>query len=298
MKLLRLSREDWQRRRAAHAVRVGPWVSDRVERMKRAQKHPVYDFLFEYYAFRPAYLARWSPGFDVLLEGCSLAEADWPQWAEETPEGIVYPVERFPAHRQEYLEWAIRFLTETGAREPFYGCFGLHEWAMVYQETQVRHGRVPLRLSRAATDEVVEEGVLRCSHYDAFRFFTPAAVPRNRWPLQRETSTEHDQPACLHVNMDLYKFGFVLAPMIPAELVATAFELARRTRILDMRASPYDLRDFGFDPIPIETREGREIYVQQQREIAQQAQPIRTALAVAYQQLYAARFTTPVVTAS
>jgi hypothetical protein len=253
--------------------------------MKRSQKHPVYDFLFEYYAFRPAYLFRWSPGADVLLEDCNLTEADWPQWAEACENGVIYPSSKLPEHRQEYLEWAINYLQQTGQREPFYGCFGLHEWAMVYQETNVRHNRVPLRLSREATDQVVEEGILRCSHYDAFRFFTPAAVPRNRLQLQRETSSQHDQPACLHVTMDLYKFCFVLAPLIQAELVADAFELARQTRILDMRASPYDLRALGFVPIPIETREGREEYVHNQRELVGKAQPIRARVLAVYESL-------------
>jgi hypothetical protein len=283
--ILRLSRTEWAERRIAHRERLRVWADDRVERMKRSQKHPVYDFLFEYYAYRPAYLLRWSPGADVLLEDCTAQEADWPQWLESCENGVIYPSRLFPEHRIEYLQWAVNYLRQTGSREPFFGCFGLHEWAMVYQETNIRHGRVPLRLSREVTDAVVDEGVLRCSHYDAFRFFTPAAVPKNRFHLERETSTQHDQPACLHVNMDLYKFGFVLAPLIPAELIADAFELARQTRELDMRASPYDLAALGFPPIRIETREGREEYVHFQREIMQKAKPIRASILAAYESL-------------
>ena len=35
-------------------------------------KHPVHDFLFTYYSFRPAQLRRWSPGYGVVL-----ADARW-----------------------------------------------------------------------------------------------------------------------------------------------------------------------------------------------------------------------------
>jgi len=50
----------------------------------------------------------------------------------------------------------------------------------------------------------------------------------------------------------------VIAPFSTSEVVADAFELALTTRVLDIRASPYDLRGLGFKPIPIETRVGRE----------------------------------------
>ena len=45
-----------------------------------------------------------------------------------------------------------------------------------------------------------------------------------------------------------------------------------------MRASPYDLRRFGFDPIRIEEPSGRAEYVRCQGEIAARAAPLRLAL--------------------
>jgi hypothetical protein len=48
-----------------------------------------------------------------------------------------------------------------------------------------------------------------------------------------------------------------------------------------MRASPYDLAHLGYDPIPIETPEGRQTYEQAQRALAEKALPIRQALAQA-----------------
>lgn len=275
--LPRLAEFDWRSRREAHRQRVGPLAEDRVARSGR--KHPVYDFLFEYYSYRPAHLVRWSPGVSVVLEGATIADAEWPHLFRECDGGIVLRADDFPEKRRSYLHWAIDYLHATGDREPQFGCFGLHEWAMVYRTTDVRHARVPLRI---AAEEVVESMPLRCTHYDAFRFFTPAAVPRNRVQLSREVTTDHDQPGCVHVTMDLYKFAYKLAPWVTSEVVAEAFELAAAARELDMRASPYDLSEFGFSPIRIETKEGREEYVREQRELTRRAEPVRARVLAGY----------------
>jgi hypothetical protein len=276
----RASAEDWPARRAAHRGRVGPLAADRVSRSGR--KHPVYDFLFEYYSYRPAHLLRWSPGVNVVLGGATLADCDWPHLFVEVNGGVVLPAESFPEKRRPYLNWAIEYLQTTGVREPQFGCFGLHEWAMVYRTGDVRHTRVPLRI---AAEPVVESMPLRCTHYDAFRFFTPAAVPRNRVQLNRQITTDHDQPGCVHVTMDLYKFAYKLAPWVPGELVAEAFELAAAARELDMRASPYDLTEFGFAPIRIETKDGREEYMTLQRDLTRRAGPVRAEVLAAYRRV-------------
>jgi hypothetical protein len=257
--------------------------------MARHEKHPVYDFLFEYYSFRPAHLLRWTPGFDVPLVGATRADIAWSEFVP-TDGGLLLPAEAFPGPRASYLAWAVGYLEAVLVREPSFACMGLHEWAMVYRDPAVRHPYVPLRLLRAEIDAVVASQALRCTHYDAFRFFTPAAVPLNRWELTRATSAEHDQPGCVHANMDLYRFAYKIAPFCPSDLVADAFELARGAREVDMRASPYDLRGFGFLPIAIETRAGREEYVEHQRRLAAQAHPIRERVLGVYRRLRAARF--------
>jgi hypothetical protein len=64
----------------------------------------------------------------------------------------------------------------------------------------------PTAAGRRGTDTVVEAevaGPLRCSHFDAFRFFTPEAVPRNAGSPSRATQQDWEQPGCLHANMDL-----------------------------------------------------------------------------------------------
>ena len=64
-----LAPADWLARRAAHEQRVRAWTDPHQVRAARGEKHPVYDFLFSYYAFRPAWLRRWHPGPDVILAG-------------------------------------------------------------------------------------------------------------------------------------------------------------------------------------------------------------------------------------
>ena len=275
---------EWRQRRAEHVARLRPWVDERVRRAERGVKHPVWDFLFEYYSLRPGHLLRWSPGVAVTLEGATGADVDWPQFAP-TADGMTVPAGSFPAHRAGYLEWAVAYLDVAAGREPQFGCFGLHEWAMVYQTRDVRH-RIPLRLSATDTDAVVEGSALRCTHYDAFRFFTPPAMPLNRTALTRPDAIDHDQPGCVHANMDLYKFAYKLAPFVSAEVTAEAFLLAIRARELDMRASPYDLRSYGFEPIRIETRDGREEYVRRQREVADAAIPVRDKLRAEYRRVW------------
>jgi hypothetical protein len=146
-------------------------------------------------------------------------------------------------------------------------CFGLHEWAMLYDKAPAgscdscgsnnaaaaasegapegasRHQRLPLRLSQAALNQLVESRApLKCTHFDAFRFFTADAVPLNELAaLSRATQGQHEQPGCVHASMDLFKFAMKLVPWVDSSLVGDILELAVAARTLDMRASPYDL---------------------------------------------------------
>lgn len=278
----RKTRDDWQQERSAHRLRTERWARDRVERSLRGQKHPVYDFLFEYYVFRAAHLQRYSPGLGVLLEEADTRSVDWPQCFTFCPEGAIIEPAGFSIRRLPMVRWCIQLLTVTLERPPVFHCFGLHEWAMVYQSSEVRHGQVPLRLHRDELSRFVESQNLCCTHFDAFRFFTPQAAPRNRIQLNRYSQLEHDQPGCIHANMDLYKWAFTLAPFTSSELIADAFEMAWAAREIDMRASPYDLQHLGFSPIPIETKAGREEYINWQRKLHERSQPIRERLLNTY----------------
>lgn len=279
-KILRLQEPEWRARRAAHEMRVRLWTDPHQERAARGEKHPVYDFLFSYYAFRPAWLRRWHPGPDVVLEGEGARE--FLRWEEyrETDGGVRVDGTALPERRQEFVRWLRELLEAMRERPAFFGCFGLHEWAMVYRQTpeQVRHNAYPLRFSPAELARIVEGSAVCCSHFDAYRFFTNPARPLNRAALTRETTLRHEQRGCLHANMDLYKWAFKLAPFTPSELIADCFELARDIREVDMRASPYDLRALGFDPIAIETPAGRAEYERRQREFSARGEPLRERL--------------------
>jgi hypothetical protein len=85
--------------------------------------------------------------------------------------------------------------------------------------------------------------------------------------------------------MDLYKFAHKIAPWCPSELVADTFLLAADARAIDMRASPYDLSEYGFQAIEIETAYGRSEYITEQRALSERAAPLRRDLINVYSEL-------------
>lgn len=78
--------------------------------------------------------------------------------------------------------------------------------------------------------------------------------------------------------MDLYKWSYKLGPLVDSEIVLDCLDLAARAREVDMRASPYDLSEYGYPPIRVEEPSGRAEYVRCQSELAQRAAPLRAAL--------------------
>jgi hypothetical protein len=78
--------------------------------------------------------------------------------------------------------------------------------------------------------------------------------------------------------MDLYKWCYKLSPLIDSELLLDCLELAAAAREIDMRASPYDLRGYGYAPIAVEHASGRAEYVRCQKAIAARAAPLRATL--------------------
>jgi hypothetical protein len=183
----------------------------------------------------------------------------------------------FLADRGDTVRFVHRLLTAIARRPAFTGCFGLHEWAMVYREDEHRHA-LPLRLGEAGTDAVVEAHPIRCTHFDAYRFFTPAAAGLNRVRPTRATQVALEQPGCLHAAMDCHKWAGKLGPAVPGELALDCFALARDVRLLDMQASPYDLAPYGLAAVAVERPDGRAEYVRRQRELAARAAELRARL--------------------
>jgi hypothetical protein len=276
-----LEPEQWTARAEEYAVRAETFVAPHVKRASNGELHPVWDFLFSYYTLRPGQLRCWHPGYGVVLAGDE-AFRRYRGRRGYTPDGDGVTVSTpYLDTRMDTIAFVARLLRATAQRPARLNCFGLHEWAMVYRSGAVRHERVPLRLGAAATDAVVEAevaGPLRCSHFDAFRFFSVDAMPRNAGSPSRDTQQDWEQPGCLHANMDLYKWSYKLSPLIESELVLDCLELAAAAREIDMRASPYDLRGYGYTPIAVEHAAGRAEYVRCQQAIASRAAPLRAAL--------------------
>ena len=284
-----LDEATWRPRAQAHAERVDAFVAPHLARRASRVKHPVHDFLFTYYSQRPAQLRRWHPGYGVALAGADeyAGLKGYEVGGFETgpdgpprPPGAVGVGAEFVARQSALLGSIAALLRATEGRAAHLGCFGLHEWAMVYrlEDDETRHADWPLRLGPTGTDEVVESHRIACSHFDAFRFFTGPARPRNTLQPGRDDRASYEQPGCLHAGMDLYKHAFRLTPMIDSDLVADCFELARDIRELDMRAAPYDLADLGFEPVRIETPEGKATYAREQRRFAERGAPLRRRL--------------------
>ena len=271
-----LERHDWTDRERRHLERVEKFVGPHEQRARAGQAHPVWDFLFTYYSLRPRQLKRWHPGFGIGLR-------DAPHFRGRSgydllSDDIIAVTDEHLAGRLETVAYVARLLEATAARPARLNCFGLHEWAMVYRSPVVRHSQIPLRLGTTGTDAVVESMPLRCSHFDAYRFFTDAAVGRNSEQLSRERQSANEQPGCVHANMDLYKWTYKLGPFVESEVLMDCLDLAADARMLDMQASPYDLAEYGVTPITIEDAGGRAEYVRLQQDIAHRAVPLRATV--------------------
>lgn len=265
-----------------HQRRVEQYTQGFLARRHAGKRHPVEDFLFTYYSHSPGQLARWHPGVGRVLDGAGSSEqAKWKFYTtveDGTDDGgVTLDVGRFRQERDSMIGFARRLLSATVARPAQLGCFGLHEWAMVYRSVQhgQRHDQVPLRLGATGTDAVVEDLNIRCTHFGAYRFYTPSARPLNALTPTRESQVQTEQPGCLHANMDLYKWAYKLIPAVGSDLLLDCFDLAWRIRELDMRASPYDLADWGYEPVRIENPQGRAEYASAQRGFAEEAQLLR-----------------------
>lgn len=275
----------WERQKAHHEESVGEILDPYLKKRSEQKKDPVLDFLFEYYKFRPSHLKRWSPGIGVVLEVEN--EEALPKISEfSVSESTAWlNPDYFPQKRERAVRWMLGLLENTDDSKPFYGCFGMHEWAMVYRADKVRHNQIPMRLSGDEIAEFVESRPLLCTHFDAFRFFTEKAKPLNRNELSRDTFQQTEQSGCIHTNMDLYKWAYKLHPWVSGEMVREAFFLAKFARTIDMKASPYDLREYGLEPIKIESEAGRKEYLVKQKEIHEKAVPVRKKLIKNYRKI-------------
>ncbi len=273
--------KNWQETAALYTHKVKLWTEPYRQKKFSGSKHPVHDFLFSYYSYSMGRLETWHPGVGIVLD---LAGEHKPKqfnekYYRQIDESIFLDPTLMAKDRTPRLRWIQRLLESTQEKTANFACFGLHEWAMVYQVDDVRHREsVPLRLTQKETNKALEARIVRCSHYDAFRFFSKPALPMNRLKPDNDNRLEMEQPGCLHTNMDLYKWCYKAMPWLPSTLLWECFLLARDIRELDMRASPYDLTDYKLAPVKIETKQGREEYEDLQRKLSKRSEPIRKKL--------------------
>ena len=149
-----LSPADWREREAAHVRRARRYADPYLGRRSTGRKHPVEDFLFTYYTQKPGQLLRWHPGDGVVLCGTAAAarrigSTTGRSTAANSPGGPaarqhrsgVRQASAFLSERREAVQFARIILAGTAARPAQFGCFGLHEWAMVYRQEkfELRH---------------------------------------------------------------------------------------------------------------------------------------------------------------
>ena len=277
-----LAADEWREREAAHEARADDLTRAHRARAARGEKHPVEDFLFTYYSYKPAVLRRWHPGEDVELAGAA-GRPTAPAGAGTSPERRpARSSSTAPGSAPQYADARRRTSAASCVRRPgaagSFGCFGLHEWAMVYRQQEpsarrpaaARAGRRPTPSSRRTS----------CAARTSTRSASSPRRPRRATATTptRERQPALEQPGCLHAGMDLYKWAVKLGPLVPGELLLDTFAHAREIRTLDMQASPYDLAAWGYAPVPIETAEGKAEYVRRQRAFAERGQALRERL--------------------
>ena len=267
-----------------HKVRIDRLLGDFYDKRGRGERHAILDFLVEYYSFRNSKLVSWSPGIGITVDHEPDEILNGNFWSYSKGMSTV-STDKLNPKKLAGFEWILHLLRAIDGREPVFHCHGMHEWAMVYKTDEVRHPYLKLRLPHDEIDNFVESQPIGCSHIDAFRFFTEPARPLNRFQPTRENQPQLDQPGCLHVTMDLYKWAYKGWPWVPSDILADALQLAIDTRILDMQASPYDVSMYGHEAVPIETVEGRKMYAARQEALSRRAEPIRKRLIAAYEKL-------------
>ena len=278
-----LQLDQWQQLAEKHRIKVKQWTVPYRRRKASHQQHPVLDFLFTYYPFSLGKLEQWHPGYGIQLECDKKRPERYQTKHYQQLESIVsLSTDALSDKELARLQWIHNLLCLTQTRTPNFACHGLHEWAMVYQGQDIRHREsTPLRLAQDEIDHLVSTRTITCSHFDAYRFFSPGALTLNKLKPTLDGRQDSEQCGCLHTNMDLYKWAYKSSPWISSDLLRETLFFAIEAREVDMRASPYDLTDYDYPPIPIETQEGRRQYEAEQLALYQKGLPLREKLIAA-----------------
>jgi hypothetical protein len=280
--LIIITEPEWRNLSEKHLSSARIFTSGPRHRKDRSLRHTVQDFLFDYYPYPFSIIENWHPGHHFALQFSDLetlpAHLNNSKYKTQNNLCFLSPTS-ISENTQNRLRWILDLLIATRDRPPHFACHGMHEWTMVYRGENIRHPSIaPLRLPQNEIDLLMESRPIACTHHDAFRFFASAAKPLNRIQPSLHTRHIHEQPACVHANMDLYKWAAKSMPWIGSEILLKTFLLASKLRDLDMRASPYNLSAWSLIPIKIETQQGRSEYETIQRQLALTASTLRDEL--------------------
>jgi hypothetical protein len=224
----KLMRQDWVQTAKSERLRVNSLLKSGIYQDKN---HPIYNFIFVYFFFNQKILFQYSPGMNTTIEldqdydklfSLNLAPELQPIEAQSKTLAISFSEKKIS---KKFLQRTLQILKSVQSKLPSFWCFGLHEWAMQYHSSQLAPSpstksssfqSLPLRVSPEQIESLINPPSsaiqppiprLRCTHFDAIRFFTPSSLPLNviSPTPTRNTVDQFDQPGCIHVNMDLFK---------------------------------------------------------------------------------------------
>src|SRR5690606_17967712 len=146
-----LSEPEWRSRQAAHRQRVERWTIPHRQRQLRGEKHPVMDFMWTYYSFRPSRLERWQPGVGVVLAGGQ--EFLDRRGFTQTADGVALDPAALTPKRRDTCEFIRGLLRATASRKPRPNCSDLHVGPLVLRPglEETRRADRPQRRGRRGT---------------------------------------------------------------------------------------------------------------------------------------------------
>ena len=127
------------------------------------KNHPIFNFLFQYFHFNTRRLLSYSPGLGYDLshevDDYCLNVPELMQYTCKQPDGkvLLSPAStRLEPKKKQAMITTLTLLRNCYVKPPNFGCFGLHEWAMLYRYDDMSnlnnnnkaHQSLPLRLSR------------------------------------------------------------------------------------------------------------------------------------------------------
>mmetsp|Transcript_17449 Transcript_17449/g.28174 ORF Transcript_17449/g.28174 Transcript_17449/m.28174 type:complete len:315 (+) Transcript_17449:174-1118(+) len=277
---------------------VSPGCIDRDVSKGLDPANPIFNFLKLYYRIKGPKelrrLMRWSPGFGAQVHGVDpRGDKDLIQlkWTQTEGDRVLFKV---PEKGLKSLQQWEMVLRRTMENKPVLNCFGMHEWAMVYassESSKFQSEVMDFRVSQREINELVVSKGVNCTHFDAYRFFSPDAFDFSKHghlmkTCDRATGQQLENPACIHTAMDTFKVAYKFYPLINSELLLESLELSIDARRIDVRASPYDPSKFGLEPIKVETVDGRREYQIAQRNLLDRSQRLRGKLLKALDEIY------------